>query len=41
MHFDASGPFMKMMMDLISSANAFSIVYGICDYLGEINQTDL
>ena len=27
-------------MDLISSANDFCIVFGICDYLGKINEID-
>ena len=31
----------KMMIDLISSANDIYILYGICDYLGKINQIGL
>ena len=30
-HFDASDPSIKMLMDLISPANEFCIVYGMCD----------
>ena len=41
MHFDASDPFkQKMMMDLVSSANDVCIVFGICDYLGKVNDID-
>ena len=30
----------KMTVDLLSSANDFCIVFGICDYLGKINEID-
>ena len=40
MHFSASDPLIKMMIDLISSANDFSIVFGVCDYLGKIGEFD-
>ena len=41
MHFSASDSSVKMMMmDLISSANDFCIVFGICDHLGKINEID-
>ena len=41
MHFNADDSSVLMMMDLISSANDFCIVVGICDYLGKINEIDL
>ena len=41
MRFDADDSSVKMMMDLISSANDFSIIFGICDYLGKIDEIDL
>ena len=41
MHFDASDPSIKMMMNLISSASDISIVFGICDYLGKTDEIDL
>ena len=41
MHFNADNSHVKMMMDRISSANDFCIVFGICDYLGKINEIDL
>ena len=40
MHFNADVRSLKMMMDLISSANDFCIVFGICDFLGKINEID-
>ena len=33
--------FVKMMMDLISSPSDICIVFGICDYLGKINEIDI
>ena len=39
MHFSASDPSLKMMMDLISSANYFCIVSRICDFLGKMRST--
>ena len=41
MHFVASEHSLKMMMDLISSSSGVCIVFGICDYLGLINEIDL
>ena len=41
MHFDASDPSIKMMMDFINSANDICIPFGICDYLGKIDEIDL
>ena len=41
MHFDASETFIKMMMDLISSAKDKCMVFGICDDLGKINEIDI
>ena len=41
MHLSASDSSENMMMDLISSANDFCIVFGICDYLGTVNEIDL
>ena len=40
MHFSASDPSVNMMMDLIFSANEFRNVFGVCDYLGKINEMD-
>ena len=40
MHVSVSDPSKKMMMDLISSANNFCIVFGICGYVGKINEMD-
>ena len=37
-HFSARGPSIKMIMDLISSANDFCIVFGICDFPGKLNE---
>ena len=41
MHVDAIDPSVTMMMDLISSANNFCIVFGFCDYLGKITRSIL
>ena len=41
MHFNASDSSVKMMMDLMSSANDFCIVFGICDDPGKVNEMDL
>ena len=40
MHFDASDTFIKMMMDLISSAKDICMVFAICDDLGTTYETD-
>ena len=40
MHFDASDPLKKKMMDLVSSANDVCIVFGICDHLVKVNHID-
>ena len=41
MHFGAGDSSEMMIMDLIHSAKHFCILYGICDYLGQIKQDDL
>ena len=41
MHFNADDSSVRMMRDLISSANDFCIVFGICDYLGKIVEINL
>ena len=41
MHFDAMDPSLMMMMDLIRSANDIRLVFGICVYLGKINEIDI
>ena len=38
MHFNADDASVKMMMDLISSANDICIAFGICDYLGKFSE---
>ena len=38
MHFSANDSSIKMMMDLVSSANDFCIVFGICDYPGKLTK---
>ena len=40
MHFSASDLSIKMMMDLISSANDFVVAFGTCDCLGQIYEID-
>ena len=40
MHVSPCDPFL-MMMDFISSASGFCIVFGICDFLGKSNEIDL
>ena len=40
MHLDASDESIKMMMDLIGSANDVCFVFEICDYLGNITEID-
>ena len=41
MHFNADDASAQMTMDLISSANDFSVVSGTCDCLGKISEIDL
>ena len=40
-HFDASDPSIKVMMDFTSSANDMYIVFRICDCLGNFQEIDL
>ena len=40
LHLTADDSSVKMMMDLISSANDFCIVFGICDYRGKMKEID-
>ena len=41
MHLNTNDSSVKLMMDLISSANDICIVFRICDYLGKIDVIDL
>ena len=41
MHFNADESSVKMMMDLIGSANDLWIAFGICDYLGKFSEIDV
>ena len=40
MHSNADESSENMIMDLISSTDDICIVFGICDYLGKINEID-
>ena len=40
MHFNADDSSVKLMMDLIRSANDFCIVFGTRDYLGKIRVSE-
>ena len=41
MHFHADDSSVKMMMNLIRSANLICIVFGMCGCIGKIGETDL
>ena len=41
MHLNADDASVKMMMDLISSANDICIAFGICDYPGKLGEIDV